>query len=232
MSVVAGWYPDPSGAPRERWWDGAQWTAWERDVPVALAPAAPSAPSYAAPAYAAQPYAAAPPAAYAATGMPSNVQVDTNTVWIWLAIVATVLPFATLFLIDWNGYLDAMLRIESRGAVADMEQWQLRTLVVSLLSWAAMGAGIVFSWLDWRELRRRGVPAPFHWAWSFFSLLGGGAAVYMIGRAVVLRRRTVSGGWPPLWVWIAVTVVGYAVTIAWSVALVGQVFSRLAGAYA
>ena len=39
---------------------------------------------------------------------------------------------------------------------ADMEQWQLRTLGVSLLSWAAMGAGIVFSWLDWRELRRRG----------------------------------------------------------------------------
>ena len=134
MSVVAGWYPDPSGAPRERWWDGAQWTACERDAPVALAPAAPSAPSYAAPAYAAQPYAAAPPAAYAATGMPSKVQVDTNTVWIWLAIVATVLPFATLFLIDWNGYLDAMLRIESRGAVADMEQWQLRTLGVSLLS--------------------------------------------------------------------------------------------------
>lgn len=232
MSAAAGWYPDPSGAPRERWWDGAQWTAYERDAPVALAPAAPSAPSYAAPAYAAQPYAAAPPAAYAATGMPSKVQVDTNTVWIWLAIVATVLPFATLFLIDWNGYLDAMLRIESRGAVADMEQWQLRTLGVSLLSWAAMGAGIVFSWLDWRELRRRGVPAPFHWAWSFFSLLGGGAAVYMIGRAVVLRRRTVSGGWPPLWVWIAVTVVGYAVTIAWSVALVGQVFSRLAGEYA
>ena len=92
MSAAAGWYPDPSGAPRQRWWDGAQWTAYERDAPVAPAPAAPSAPPCAAPAYAAQPYAAAPPAAYAATGMPSKVQVDTNTVWIWLAIVATVLP--------------------------------------------------------------------------------------------------------------------------------------------
>ena len=23
---VAGWYPDPSGLPRQRWWDGTQWT--------------------------------------------------------------------------------------------------------------------------------------------------------------------------------------------------------------
>src|SRR5215212_4621871 len=21
-----GWYPDPSGAPQQRWWDGQQWT--------------------------------------------------------------------------------------------------------------------------------------------------------------------------------------------------------------
>jgi hypothetical protein len=23
-----GWYPDPSGAPMQRWWDGQQWTAF------------------------------------------------------------------------------------------------------------------------------------------------------------------------------------------------------------
>lgn len=26
-----GWYPDPSGAPGQRWWDGAQWTQHSHD---------------------------------------------------------------------------------------------------------------------------------------------------------------------------------------------------------
>ncbi len=41
----AGWYPDPYGAPYERWWDGAQWTAHTTETPAApAAPAAPVAP--------------------------------------------------------------------------------------------------------------------------------------------------------------------------------------------
>jgi hypothetical protein len=26
LSTQPGWYPDPSGLPRQRWWDGTQWT--------------------------------------------------------------------------------------------------------------------------------------------------------------------------------------------------------------
>ena len=33
----AGWYPDPYGAPHERWWDGAQWTD-HTNVPAAPEP--------------------------------------------------------------------------------------------------------------------------------------------------------------------------------------------------
>ena len=41
----AGWYPDPYGAPYERWWDGAQWTAHTTETPAApAAPATPVAP--------------------------------------------------------------------------------------------------------------------------------------------------------------------------------------------
>lgn len=30
-TTAAGWYPDPSGVPGQRWWDGAQWTQQHHD---------------------------------------------------------------------------------------------------------------------------------------------------------------------------------------------------------
>jgi len=30
---ASGWYPDPFGAPHERWWNGANWTGHIRAVP-------------------------------------------------------------------------------------------------------------------------------------------------------------------------------------------------------
>lgn len=204
MSAPAGWYPDPSDGSRQRWWDGARW--------------APSPPPTFAPAVA-PPYAT-----------PAKVQADTTTVWIWIAIAASVVPFVTLFLIDWDGYIDGVVGAAGGyGAPEQLLQWQLHTIAVSSISWLALAAVIVFSWLDWRELRRRGVPAPFHWSWSFFALLSGGVAVYMIGRAVVLRRRTVAAGWPPLWVWACLTALGYLVTIIWVVRFMDAIFSRLGG---
>jgi hypothetical protein len=48
----AGWYPDPYGAPVERWWDGTGWTEHTNSPqPIAPEPAAPAAPSYEQPAY-------------------------------------------------------------------------------------------------------------------------------------------------------------------------------------
>lgn len=33
-----GWYPDPSGEPQERYWDGEQWTSQTRSYPAPTAP--------------------------------------------------------------------------------------------------------------------------------------------------------------------------------------------------
>ncbi|NRG40495.1 DUF2510 domain-containing protein [Rathayibacter sp. VKM Ac-2835] len=41
----AGWYPDPAGSPRQRWWDGQGWTDSLRDAPQSAAPQAPAAPT-------------------------------------------------------------------------------------------------------------------------------------------------------------------------------------------
>lgn len=36
MTIPAGWYDDPRDRTRYRWWDGAEWTPWERiDQPAA-----------------------------------------------------------------------------------------------------------------------------------------------------------------------------------------------------
>ncbi|WP_431803349.1 hypothetical protein [Microbacterium sp. bgisy203] len=162
-----------------------------------------------------------------------KADVDTNTVWVWLAIAASIVPFFSIFLIDWNEYIDILVRSASDPrATSDVLQWQVASLWISFISWGAIAAFIVFSWLDWRELRRRGVVQPFHWAWSFFALASPGAAVYMIGRAVVLRRRTVAGGWTPLWVWIGGTVIGTVVVVIWAVNLAGTIITRIGGLYA
>ncbi|MDY0913492.1 DUF2510 domain-containing protein [Rathayibacter festucae] len=57
----AGWYPDPAGSPRQRWWDGQGWTDSLRDAPQSAAPQAPAAPTPPAAQSAPQPPAAPQP---------------------------------------------------------------------------------------------------------------------------------------------------------------------------
>lgn len=223
MSAPAGWYPDPTDPTRELWWTGIAWTADQRPAVAAPRPyVAPAAPSYAAaPVYAPAPVFSAPPKA----------QVATNTVWVWLSIAASLLPLVVVFFIDWDGYIDAIMLAVDVDDPTGLLAWQLQAFAVSLIGTALLAAFVVFAWLDWRELRRRGVPAPFHWGWSFFVFVSGGIAVYMIGRAVVLGRRTVSGGWAPLWTWIAVTAAAYLVAIVWAVNLFATMMSQLMWIY-
>jgi len=155
--------------------------------------------------------------------------VDTNTVWIWLAIAASTLAVFTVFLIDWRGYADATVQsvTDPVPGTAQVVSSVGQMLLVSLLSYLLLGASIVFSWLDWRELKKRGLARPFHWAWSFFAL-GVSLGVYVIGRSVVISRRQAKNGWPPLWVWIAATVLTFAAMAAWCVWFVSYLMAELA----
>ncbi|WP_299570742.1 DUF2510 domain-containing protein [uncultured Williamsia sp.] len=38
MTQPMGWFPDPEGAPRERWWDGNQWTSATRNLQAGSPP--------------------------------------------------------------------------------------------------------------------------------------------------------------------------------------------------
>ncbi|KZE91754.1 DUF2510 domain-containing protein [Microbacterium sp. TNHR37B] len=217
--------------------------------PGSAAPAAPAAPPYAAttPAYPSsggypsqeggypqggypsQGYAAAPAVA---TG-PSAPGANTNTLWIYLCIVASTLPVFSLFFIDWNGYVDALVSMESVSpnsaagseAVAAMLQWTGGVLGLSLLSYVFLAASIVFAYLDWRELKKRGVARPFHWAFAFIALALS-IGVYIIGRTVVLKRETGSG-MAALWVWIGSIVLSILIGVFWFVWFMQQLASSL-----
>lgn len=227
MTTPAGWYPDPTDSTRNRWWDGTQWT--ENYAPAApqAAPTAPAAPS-AAPGYAAAPqypasayqtYPAAPPVQAA----PSAPGADTNTLWIYLAIIASTLPVLSIFFFDWNNYLTAMIALDQGGRIDDaaasayIVQWVGTILLITLLSYVLLGVSVLFSWLDWRELKKRGVAKPFHWGFAFFALIIS-IGVYIIGRTVVLKRETGSG-LTALWVWIGSVVLSFAIVITWSVVM-------------
>lgn len=203
--AVPGWYADPWGAGRLRWWDGVQWTA-----------------------HVSQPAVARPPRPQLPPGTP------VGTVWVWLMVLLPLVNTALLpFLRPDVSPVVISLSGEPtpEAVIRDMLSLVGGPLyfVLILVSWVTAAAVIVFAWLDHRDLTRRGVERPFHWAWTFLGTL-----VYVIGRTVILRPIAARRGAAPLWTAIAVTVVSYAVAIAWSITLVTAIIqdiSQIAASY-
>lgn len=233
----AGWYADPENPTQHRWWDGTGWTDARQSAYPATPPAAPApqlAEPPAPPAY--TPPTSAPPvpqAAYPAYPTAPYVaepevrrDIPTGTVWIWLVILLPLISLPTLFLFDWSGYIDDVVR-DSMNPTGVTQSWAMSftagSLGITALGYLVVAAQILFAFLDWRTLRKRGVERPFHWAWIFFALVITNG-IYVIGRGVVLRRRT-GGGLGPVWAWIAVTVLSLAVGIAFAVFLFSQMIT-------
>lgn len=193
---AAGWYPDPNGSGALRWWDGSRWSDQLAAAPTAYAPARrrPLAP-----------------------GTPLY------TVWIWLVAVLPVASGLLLFLL----HPQPMFRFSADGSSAVLtDPFALvggpMYFVVIGLSWVLAAAMIVFSWLDYRELLRRGMERPFHWAWSFLGI------VYPIGRSVVVRGVAGGRGLAPLWVAIAAYVVSLVLSVVWSIILISEILGTVA----
>jgi hypothetical protein len=188
-STPAGWYPDPAGGAQRRWWDGAQWTDNLETRE------------------------------WASAAMPATAPEGTDpyTTWIWPLLAIPVLQLFSIFLIDWEQYIVASLSDTSAAAQLDVVTTP-GYIAVTALSWITTILFVLFAFLDWRELSRRGVPRPFHWAWSFLALVSAWP-VYPIGRAIVARRRT-GRGMASLWITIATIVLGIIVTIGLAIYLV------------
>jgi hypothetical protein len=97
----------------------------------------------------------------------------------------------------------------------------LATLAAAFIGY---GATVWLAYLDSRALIARGVPKPFPWATSFIPTYG--TYVYVIGRSVVVRRRT-GTGLAPLWVFVALQVVVFIISSALAFAMMAAMFSSI-----
>ena len=137
------------------------------------------------------------------------------TPWIWLIVLLPLLSLVTLLFWDMDSYLTASMSTDDPFAQYSDPGY----LVEQGTGWLIYGVSVLFAFLDRRVLLQRGFDRPFHWAWTF---LGG--IVYIIGRSVIVRRRS-GRGLLPIWVYIAVFVVSMIVVIA---KIVGAVSTAMA----
>ncbi|WAB80877.1 DUF2510 domain-containing protein [Microcella daejeonensis] len=191
--VPAGWYPDPAGGPGRRWWNG---TAWTEQVE--------------------QPYSAgyAPPVLGAPAGTAPY------TPWIWILALLPLSSLLSFFLLDVEAIVAQSLASDPSDPFA-IPAPTTGELLTNGLGFAAWVLGILFAFLDWRELKKRRVDKPFHFAWSILLSL-----VYVIGRSVVVKRR-IGTGLAPLWTAVAVTVLNIVVVVGVTIQLTAAVISEL-----
>jgi hypothetical protein len=177
-----------------RWWDGTQWTEHVHTP-------------------------AAPPAYGLATPLSAPEGTNPNTVWAWLIALT---PIVSLVGAAW--YYSTLPATFGAGSSTQMMStiYTPAYFIVRGLSLLGYAAAVIFGWRDWRALKARNVPKPFHWAWSFL----GAPLVYIIGRTVVVRRRT-GRGFGPLWLTIAVIVIGLVIAIVEIVGLFSSIAANL-----
>lgn len=196
--VPAGWYPDPAGSARSRWWDGTQWTD-----------------------HFSEPYSPAGQSLTAPEGTKAY------NVWIWLVVFLPYVTLPAIFLLnpstlfgdlDLSGSrTDFTAQLDAQLAIFTSPWW----LLFSLLGYVIAALVIFFAYKDWRALQAAGVPQPFHWAFAFLNLVVG--PVYAIGRGVVVKRRTGHGS-AVVWVSIGMLVLALIVGIIWAAVFFSAMF--------
>ncbi|MEJ1231120.1 MAG: DUF2510 domain-containing protein [Galbitalea sp.] len=197
-AAQAGWYTTTPGSDVLRWWDGTRWTDHVYD-----------------------------PATASADGEAARAPEGTSpsTVWFWLIAAGSPL-LQLLLLIPTVSWLTTFTTTDLADPTAMLRaEFSPGYFVLLLGGWGIAAVDIVFAALDWRQLKARGVPQPFHWAWSFFILMVGFPAVYVIGRSVVVRRRT-GRGFAPLWVFVGLEAAALVTSIVIVIVFVTNLVSQ------
>jgi hypothetical protein len=160
------------------------------------------------------------PAQVYASAEPRRVDPATPiyTPFIWLMVLLPVVSILVLLFWDIDAYLNSVLVSADDPFAQYSNPGYLVLQGTSLLLYAL---SVLFAFLDRRVLLQRGFDRPFHWAWTFL-----GSGVYVIGRSVIVRRRS-GKGLLPIWVLIGVFVVSLVVAFIKVTAVMSAMMSGL-----
>jgi hypothetical protein len=194
-----GWYPDPAGTGRLRWWDGTAWTD-QYSTP-------PQQGGYPG-SYAGSPYAAGPYANASAPLQRPNIGRDAPVYnpLIWAITLLPLVP--TVLLLLWNPELRFITVGRQQTPTLDpLSIFSPAYFMLVISGFVAYAVSVLLAYFDSERLKRVGVVRPFHWAWSFLS-----SAVYVVGRSVITSKVARGRGLVPIWVMIGVFVLNIVVT--------------------
>lgn len=203
-----GWYTDPAGTGRFRWWDGTAWTDQFSTPQV--------------PSQYGGPYAG--PSGYASYVPQRPLIGSGKPVYNPLIWTITLLPLLTMaILLFWNPSF-RVIYIGSQQTPS-VDPSSIFTPVYFLLVFSGFltyAATVLLAYFDSERLKRDGVVRPFHWAWSFLS-----GAVYVIGRSVIVAKVAPGRGLAPIWVLIGVVCLSFVVTTVKMSALMSAVVESI-----
>lgn len=144
---------------------------------------------------------------------PEGAKVVTWHIWLLalLPIVSVIISLVTLS--SYAPYIEKVIRESQSGSTSTNLAFPTGQGISTVLDLLLAAVVVVVALLDYRALARVGVVRPFHWAFAFFTLLTPFASlVYVIGRSVVVHRRS-GRGFGPMWLGIIVVAVGFIVVV-------------------
>ena len=152
---------------------------------------------------------------YGAVAIPVvGVGTPVYNVFIWLITLLPLLSLSGFAMFDMAEYMH-------RSMAGEIAIFTPSYLLLVAVGWGPYLVTALLAFFDWRRLQRDGFVRPFHWAWSFLS-----GSVYIIGRSVVVKRRS-GRGLLPIWIWVAVLVISLVVSITKVVESMSTVFATL-----
>ena len=188
-----------------RWWDGRAWSDHVTEPSVAT-PAASAAPLR--------------------NTVPATTPV--GNIFIWILVLLPVVLIVLRSTLDYGQIGTNLAEDARRGASSPMfTAASGLSLGLSALSFVLAGISVLLAYFDVKRLRATGFERPFPWPWAYFSAISGvGVLVYVIGRTVVVRRRS-GRGVAPLVVAIVIAVLGIVLGAVHNVQIMQPFFDQI-----